>query len=152
MEFEFRLAKEADIPAIVTLLVDDPLGASREVSIDLSCYYRAYNSLKDDPNNEVVVIEKDGEIIATLQLTIIPGLTRKGSTRAQIEGVRVAQSHRGSGIGTQLMKWAIERARERGCSLVQLTTDNSRKDAHRFYERLGFETSHVGMKYYISSL
>jgi len=146
----FRLATREDIPAIVALLLDDHLGVSRERSEDLSCYYSAFDRLCEDPNNELVVVETDGQVIGTLQLTIIPGLTRRGATRAQIEGVRVARSHRKEGVGSKLMAWTTERARSRRCSLIQLTTDNSRPEAHRFYERLGYVASHVGMKCDIS--
>lgn len=142
----FRFAEREDVPAIVELLLDDPLGATREGSQDMACYYSAYEQLCEDLNNELIVVEAGGEIIGTLQLTIIPSLTRRGATRAQVEGVRVARSYRKAGIGSELMAWTIERAKARGCSLMQLTTDNERPEAHKFYERLGFTASHVGMK------
>ncbi len=90
--------------------------------------------------------EQDGQIVGTMQLSFLPGLARRGALRAQIEAVRVAQSQRGSGLGAAMMGWAIEEARRRGCALVQLTTDKSRTDAHRFYARLGFVATHEGMK------
>ncbi|WP_268891324.1 GNAT family N-acetyltransferase [Actinokineospora pegani] len=142
---EFRAATAADIPAIVAMLTDDPLGASRENPGDPG-YDQAFSAIAADPNQELVVAERDGEVVGTLQLTFTPGLSRVGATRATIEGVRVRADQRGAGVGEELFAWAIERARVRGASLVQLTTDATRKDAQRFYERLGFVASHIGMK------
>ena len=127
------------------MLADDPLGARREQPGD-PAYLAAFTALAADPRQLLVVAEQDGAPVGTLQLTFIPGLSRRGATRAQIEAVRVRADRRGSGLGQELVRWAIDTARERGCVLVQLTTDNSRTDAHRFYERLGFQASHVGMK------
>ena len=127
------------------MLADDPLGARREQPGD-PAYLAAFTALAADPRQLLVVAEQDGAPVGTLQLTFIPGLSRRGATRAQIEAVRVRADRRGSGLGRELVRWAIDTARERGCVLVQLTTDNSRTDAHRFYERLGFQASHVGMK------
>ncbi|MET7381430.1 GNAT family N-acetyltransferase [Streptomyces sp. NPDC005526] len=143
---DIRPASRDDIPAIVAMLADDALGATRESPDDLSCYRAAYERLQRDPNQLLVVADADGETVGTLQLTIIPGLSRKGSTRSVIEGVRVHSSQRGNGLGARLIEWAIEESRRQGCQLVQLTSDSARTDAHRFYERLGFTGSHVGFK------
>lgn len=145
----FRLATERDLPAIVGMLVDDSLGAQREHLSDpvLPCYLEAFNAIAKDPNNELVVAEnRDGEAIATLQLTFTPGLSHQGRWRATIESVRVASPLRGSGIGRQLLAWAIARAKQRQCPIVQLTTDKQRLDTKRFYESMGFSATHEGMK------
>jgi ribosomal protein S18 acetylase RimI-like enzyme len=143
-----RRANEKDLLAIVRLLADDSLGATREHYAEpLPEPYRvAFAAIEAQGGNEVLVAEEDGEVVGCLQLTLIPGISRKGATRAQVEGVRVAATHRGAGLGEALMKEAIARATLAGCALVQLTTDVSRRDAQRFYERLGFEATHVGMK------
>ncbi|MEU8887398.1 GNAT family N-acetyltransferase [Streptomyces sp. NPDC048442] len=141
-----RPTTEADLPAIVAMLADDPLGAQRESPDDLTPYIDALKRLDADPNQLVVVAERAGRVVGTLQLTLIPGLSRKGSTRSVVEAVRVHADERGSGLGTRFMEWAVEESRARGCQLVQLTSDVSRKEAHRFYERLGFTASHVGFK------
>ncbi|MET9465341.1 GNAT family N-acetyltransferase [Streptomyces sp. NPDC006544] len=141
-----RPATEEDLQAIVALLADDPLGATRESTDDLTPYVAALKRLTDDPHQHVVVAVRAGRVVGTLQLTIVPGLSRKGSTRSIIEGVRVHADERGSGLGTRFVEWAIERSRAENCQLVQLTSDVSRTDAHRFYERLGFAASHVGFK------
>ena len=143
-----RRATEADVRIIVEMLADDPLGAMRE---DLSeplaaSYLDAFRAIEADPNQILAVAERDGEIIGTLQLTFIAGLSRKGALRGQIEAVRVAAPARGIGLGSQMIDWAVEECRARGCSTVQLTSDASRTAAHRFYERLGFKASHVGFK------
>lgn len=145
----FRTAVEADLPAIVRLLADDVLGAKRERSEDpLPQVYRdGFAAMSRQPGNEILLaVDAEGSILACLQLTIIAGVSRLGTTRAQVEAVRVASGARGRGVGEALMREAIARARAAGCSLVQLTTDTTRPDAHRFYERLGFVPSHVGMK------
>ncbi|MCD0484494.1 GNAT family N-acetyltransferase [Streptacidiphilus sp. ASG 303] len=141
-----RSAVADDIPAIVAMLADDVLGAMRESPDDLSPYVAAFERLQGDPNQHLVVAERDGEVVGTLQLTVIPGLSRRGSTRSVVEGVRVHGSERGRGLGRQLMEWAVDESRRQGCSLVQLTSDAARPDAHRFYEQLGFVGSHVGFK------
>ncbi|CAM5508982.1 GNAT family acetyltransferase [Streptomyces avidinii] len=141
-----RPATEADLPEIVALLADDPLGATRESPDDLAPYVTALKRLTDDPHQHVVVAVRAGRVVGTLQLTIVPGLSRMGSTRSIIEGVRVHAGERGSGLGTRFVEWAIERSRAENCRLVQLTSDVTRTDAHRFYERLGFTASHVGFK------
>lgn len=148
LNFSIRRASRDDVPEIVRLLADDPLGSQRENYRHPlpQSYYDAFDEIDQDPHNQLVVAELDGEVIGTLQLTLIPYLTYQGGKRAQIEAVRVDQRYRSHGIGGKLFKWAIMRAREEQCHLVQLTTDNTRPDAHRFYERLGFVASHAGMK------
>ncbi|WP_433179451.1 N-acetyltransferase family protein [Actinoallomurus sp. CA-150999] len=140
----FRIAIKDDVPAIVALLADDAIGAGREGDID--AYWTAFAAIDADPRNHLVVADIDGEVAGTLQLTFIPGLSRKGTERAQIEAVRVSSAHRGRGLGHQMIEWAIGEARRRGCGLVQLTSDKRRADAIRFYESLGFEATHEGMK------
>lgn len=141
-----RPATRADIPEIVRLLADDPLGAARETPGDLAPYVEAFERVAAEPQHRLVVVERAGAVVGALQLTIVPGLSRRGASRALVEAVRVDSTVRGGGIGTQLLTWAIEAARQSGCAVVQLTTDASRADAHRFYERLGFVGSHLGYK------
>ena len=146
---QVRPAVVADLPTIVRMLADDALGARRERLEDPvpDSYLRAFSAIVQDPNNELVVAQRaDGTAVAVLQLTFTPYITHQGGWRATIEGVRVDRAVRGSGIGRTLFDWAIERARERGCHLIQLTTDKQRRDAKRFYESLGFVASHEGMK------
>ncbi|MDQ0103507.1 ribosomal protein S18 acetylase RimI-like enzyme [Paenarthrobacter nicotinovorans] len=144
--FSLRRARRGDLPRILALLADDQLGAVRESADDPAPYERAFDAIDADPAHLLVVGELDGEVVATFQVSYIPGLSRKGSWRSQIEAVRVSGELRGQGVGALMIQWAIDQARERGCSLVQLTTDKSRVAAHRFYERLGFVASHEGMK------
>lgn len=148
MNLEFREAKESDIPKLVNLLADDVLGAKREtLSVPLDHRYTdAFHSIKSDPNNELTVVESKGELVGMLQLTFIPYLTHTGSWRCLIESVRIAKSHRGKGLGSKFINWAINQAGERNCSIVQLTSDKQRPDAMRFYESLGFEGTHEGFK------
>ncbi|MCL5776603.1 GNAT family N-acetyltransferase [Limibaculum sp. FT325] len=141
----FREAAVDDLGAIAALLADDGLGRGREAPGD-PAYWAAFARMSAQTGNICLVAEEGGEIIACLQLTIIHGLSRRGMSRAQIEGVRVAAGRRGTGLGQALMREAIARAREAGCGLVQLTTDLRRGDAHRFYEGLGFTGTHLGMK------
>jgi GNAT superfamily N-acetyltransferase len=141
-----RRATDGDLAAIVELLVDDPLGTMRDGGGDLGPYRRAFAAIDADPAHLLVVAEADGTVVGTLQLTLVPGLSRRGALRAQVEGVRVGRSHRGTGLGTALLGWAVEHARASRCVLVQLTSDKSRVDAQRFYERLGFVASHEGYK------
>lgn len=144
----FRDARRDDLRAIVALLVDDALGRSRDTlgeGLDPG-YLRAFEAIEADPNQRLVVAERGGVVVGTFQSSYLPGLSRRGMWRAQIESVRVARECRGLGIGEAMMRWAIAQARARGCGLVQLTTDKSRNDAHRFYARLGFVASHEGMK------
>ncbi|MEU3039041.1 GNAT family N-acetyltransferase [Streptomyces griseoaurantiacus] len=145
-DLEIRPATEDDVPAIVDMLADDPLGAARESPDDLSPYLAALKRLSGDPHQHVVVAVQDGRVVGTLQLTLIPGLSRKGATRSIIEAVRIHADARGGGLGSRLIEWAVDQSRREGCQLVQLTSDASRTDAHRFYERLGFTASHVGFK------
>lgn len=144
----FRRATEADLPAIVAMLADDGLGAGREdASLPLApAYMAAFAAISADSNQFLAVAELDGTVVGTLQLTFIPGLSHKGAWRGQIESVRIASSQRGTGLGQRIFAWAIETCRAKGCRLVQLTTDKSRADAHRFYARLGFVASHEGFK------
>ena len=144
-----RRATADDLPTIVGLLAADQLGAARDgvnTAEDLARYQRAFSVIDSDPAHTLVVAESEGEIVATMQLSFIPGLARRGAFRAQIEAVRVHEAFRGRGLGAAMLTWAIGEARHRGCGLVQLTTDKSRTSAHRFYERLGFVASHEGMK------
>ena len=142
----FREAVRADLPAVIALLADDELGRTRDHAVVDETYERAFDDITTDPRNELIVLDDDGEIVGCMQLTYIPGLSRHGAQRSQIEGVRVRSDRRGERLGEKMITWAIEQARERGCALVQLTTDRSRVDAHRFYARLGFVASHEGMK------
>lgn len=144
----FRQAVRSDLPEVLRLIADDAVAQARSgyASDVTPAVERAFEELAADPNNELWVGELNGEIVATLQLTFIPGLSRGGMKRALVEAVRVRSDLRGQRIGERLMEAVHERARERGCGLVQLTTDKQRGDAHRFYERLGYVASHVGMK------
>ena len=144
----FRPALESDLPRIVAMLADDELGRGREdPSIPLnSRYVDAFAAIEKDPNQVLVVVDGPDGLVGCLQLTFIPGLSRRGMWRGQIESVRIASGHRGQGIGRMMIEWATEECRKRGCELVQLTTDKSRADACQFYESLGFKASHEGMK------
>ena len=148
VNLNFRKANESDVPGLVDLLADDVLGAKREdVSIPLNPnYLDAFHSIEADSNNELTVVEADGELVGMLQLTFIPYLTHIGSWRCLIEGVRIANTYRGKGLGTEFINWAIKRAKERRCSIVQLTSDKQRPDAIRFYESIGFKATHEGLK------
>jgi GNAT superfamily N-acetyltransferase len=145
-ELEIRAAREEDVPAVVALLADDVLGALRESPDDLAPYRAGFARIQADPNQLLVVAVRAGVVVATLQLSFIPGLSRRGSTRSLVEAVRVAGSERGNGLGTILMNWAVAEATRRGCHILQLTSHTSRTDAHRFYEKLGFTASHIGFK------
>jgi GNAT superfamily N-acetyltransferase len=140
-----REARREDVPEIVALLADDAIGAGREGQAD-DAYYAAFDLIAADERNQLLVAEAGGRIVGTLQLTMIPGLSRHGMLRAQIEGVRVASDQRGQGLGGRMIERAIEVARGQGCGLVQLTSDKRRPDAVRFYESLGFTASHEGLK------
>src|SRR5580658_9816045 len=144
----FRRAIRIDVPHIVRLLADDAIGAEREQFADPLpvSYYAAFDAIAADEKSELIVAESSGKIVGVLQLTFIPYLNFQGSSRALIENVQVDSRERGRGVGTELMRHAIARARERGCRIVQLTTDKRRVDARRFYERLGFRATHEGMK------
>ncbi|RAV23199.1 GNAT family N-acetyltransferase [Paenibacillus contaminans] len=144
----FRAASAKDLNDIVQMLADDELGSTRErYETPLpESYIKAFEAIDADPNNELIVACLGEEVVGVQQLTFTPYITHQGSWRATIEGVRTAASVRGQGIGSQLIEWAIERAKERGCRMIQLTTDKKRTDALRFYERLGFQATHEGLK------
>ncbi|UTT71631.1 GNAT family N-acetyltransferase [Arthrobacter sp. DNA4] len=150
--FRLRHATRADLPAMVRLLADDALGAGRETAQDMEPYERAFDAIAADRNHLLVVGElvplgeAAGAAVATFQLSFLPGISRQGAWRSQLEGVRVDASLRGQGLGKLMVGWAVGESRRRGCTLMQLTTHRSRTAAHRFYEQLGFEPSHVGMK------
>lgn len=149
MHLIFRKAAREDVPAIVRMLAQDKLGKLRENYREPlpETYYQAFYRIDRDENQELTVIENDKEeVIGTLQLSFIPYLTYQGGIRAQIEAVRIREDRRGKGIGEQLFRWAIARAKARGAHLLQLTTDKQRPEAVRFYEKLGFRASHEGMK------
>lgn len=147
-ELNFRPASAADLPGIVAMLADDELGRQREdSSIPLNReYLDSFAAIDRDPNQILALVEDNGNLVGCLQLTFIPGLSRLGMWRGQIESVRIAAGHRGEGLGRKMFAWAINECRDRGCGLVQLTTDKSRADACKFYESLGFKASHEGMK------
>ncbi|MGW5578283.1 N-acetyltransferase family protein [Micromonospora chokoriensis] len=142
----FREAVRADLPAVIALLADDVLGKARDFTAVDEAYEKAFADISADPRNQLIVAEQDGDIVGCLQITYIPGLGRHGSERSLIESVRIRSDRRGQGLGRDLMTWAIDQARQRGCALVQLTTDKTRTEAHRFYLGLGFVASHEGMK------
>jgi GNAT superfamily N-acetyltransferase len=141
----FRSALLADVPAIVAMLADDELCSITSLPLD-DRYVAAFRAIEADANQQLVVVVDGDEVIGTLQLSFIPGIARMGAWRGQIEAVRIAAHRRDSGLGHRMFEWAIEACRSRGCNLVQLTTDKSRADAHRFYDNLGFVASHVGYK------
>lgn len=147
----FRTATRTDLAAIVALLADDPLGREREAAgaspaaVDAR-YVAAFEAIAADANQQLVVVTEGDTVVGTLQLSFIPGIARQGAWRGQIEAVHIAAQRRDAGLGQRMFEWAIARCRERGCTLVQLTTDKRRPDAHRFYERLGFVASHEGYK------
>ena len=139
-------ARLQDLPDLVALLTDDPLGTHRETT-DLTVYERAFDAIDRDPHQFLAAVRGPrGVLVGTMQLTVIPGLSRGGTTRLQIEAVRVADSARGSGLGSAMFAWAHDYGRRHGAGLVQLTTDKTRPDAHRFYARLGYEATHQGLK------
>lgn len=144
----FRRASRADLPDIVRMLADDELGSTREKCEDPlpESYYTAFQQINADPNQQLIVAKLDGKVVGTLHLMFLPSISYQGQLRAQVESVRVDRQYQNQGIGSDMMKWTIERAKERGAHMVQLTSHKSRQDAHRFYERLGFKGSHLGMK------
>lgn len=148
MKLGFRRARERDIPTLISMLVDDELGRLRE---DLAWppdrrYLQAFAEIEKDPNNELIVAENGQQPVGMLQLTFIPYLTYMGAWRGQVEGVRIHRDFRGHGLGTRLIEWAIARSKEKGCVIMQLTSDKQRKDAIRFYQNLGFQATHEGLK------
>lgn len=144
----FRPARREDLPEIVRMLADDELGSQREIYEEplSDSYYAAFEQIHGDANHELIVAESNERIIGTLHLMFLPSISYQGGLRAQVESVRVDREWQNKGIGSRMMKWAIECAKERGAHIVQLTTHKSREDAHRFYERLGFKGTHLGMK------
>lgn len=153
-QVSFRAAKPSALPAIIAMLAEDPLGSQREVAglPPDRRYVEAFEAIRTDPNQLLVVAADAGAVVGTLQLSFIPGLSRTGTWRGQIEGVRITAARRGEGLGERMVAWAIAACRERGCGLVQLTTDGQRTEAHRFYEKLGFVASHAGYKLALSSV
>jgi ribosomal protein S18 acetylase RimI-like enzyme len=146
---KIREARREDVAAIVALLADDDLGAGREVVSDppLGAYFEAFEKVAADPRNLLAVAQDAaGAVVGTIQMTFIPGLSNQGAELALIEAVRVDSALRGQGLGQAMIEWALEEARRRGCGFVELFTHASRVDAQRFYERLGFEKSHAGMR------
>jgi ribosomal protein S18 acetylase RimI-like enzyme len=150
-EIEFRRATREDLPEIVRMLAADFLGTTRERYENPlpENYVKAFEEIDADKNNELIVMEKDGEIVGTLQITFTPSISFQGGKRATVESIRVDEKYRGQGFGKELMKWAMNRAREENRVAIQLTTNSDRKDAHRFYENLGFKGTHLGMKLYL---
>ena len=149
---KIRSATYNDLPRIVEMLANDPLGKQREqFTAPLPKFYiQTFDAIDKDPNNELIVAQKSNDIVSVLQLTFIPCLTYRGGWRLLIEGVRVNPCFRGHGIGKKLLYYAIDRAKQKKCVMVQLTTDKSRIDTHRFYENLGFKATHEGMKLHLS--
>lgn len=141
----FRHAARPDIPSVIALLTDDMLGRDREIT-DPAAYLVAFDAMQAEAANHLIVGTIDAEIVACYQITFISGLSLSAARRAQIEGVRVSAAHRGRGIGAALIRDAETRARAAGCGLLQFTTNRARRDAHRFYDRLGFTASHIGYK------
>jgi len=151
-EVTVRQARPADLPALMTLLADDPISAARgdrADAADEATYDAALRSVLDAPLNDLLVVDDAGGVlVGTLQLTLIPGMARQGATRLLVEAVRVSSSQRSGGIGSAVMRWVMDvAAPATGATLVQLTSDAARVDAHRFYTRLGFVDSHIGFKY-----
>jgi GNAT superfamily N-acetyltransferase len=151
MPLTYRNATPADLPFIIALIVEDSVVSTGDDPADAAHpdYVNALAEITNDPNEEMIIVEEDGAPVGCFQLSYLPGLMRRGMKRGQIEVVHVAEAHRNRGIGAEMMRWAIERCRENGCSMVQLTSNKKRTDAHRFYERLGFLKSHEGFKYYL---
>lgn len=151
MSLTYRRAVEADLPFIVKLLTDDAVRATDDRPDEPfhPRYVAALRELEADPNQMMMLAVLEGETVGTIQLTFIPGIAGLGTKRCLVEAVHIAPAHRSRGLGTRMIQWAIEQARERGCGMVQLTSNKKRLDAHRFYERLGFLKSHEGFKYYL---
>ena len=147
-ELKFRIAEEKDLLDIVRMLSDDTLGATREKfePILSENYIKAFENISKDPNQELTIVELNGEKVGTFHLTFIQYLTHQGGLRAQIEAVRTSSNHRGKGLGTKTFEYIIDRAVKRGCNMVQLTSDKKRPEAIKFYEKIGFISTHEGMK------
>jgi len=146
-----REAHLGDLDQIITLLHDDELGKIREGSSDIPAYEKVFHAILSDPNHLILVIEEHKKLLGCIQLSYIPNITFKGSWRAQLEGMRIDSKHRGKGLGKQMIDEAIKRAIARDCKIVQLTTNNTRSKAIKFYKSLGFQSSHTGMKFYINN-
>lgn len=146
----FRAAERSDVPVILALLADDTVSLARDGAVSESAdaaHWSAFEAIDADPHNELIVAcAPDGQIVGTFQLTFTPSLSRGGATRMTIEAVRIRSDRRGGGLGREMMTWALDRGRSRGARVAQLTSDRNRPDAHRFYEKLGFAATHVGMK------
>ena len=151
MSLTFRRAVEADLPFIVKLLTEDAVRVTDDRPDEPfhPRYVAALRELEADPNQMMMVAMLDGETVGTIQLTFIPGISGLGTRRCLVEAVHISPAHRSKGLGSEMIRWSIEQARERGCGMVQLTSNKKRLDAHRFYERLGFLESHEGFKYYL---
>lgn len=151
MSLSFRRAAETDLPFIVKLLTEDAVRVTDDKPDEPfhPRYVTALRELSADPNQLMMLAELDGETVGTVQLTFIAGIASLGLKRCLVEAVHIAPAHRSKGLGTQMIQWAIAQARDRGCGMVQLTSNKKRLDAHRFYERLGFLKSHEGFKYYL---
>ena len=151
MSLTYRRAVEADLPFIVTLLTRDAVRVTDDKPDEPfhPAYVAALRELSTDPNQMMMVALLDGETVGTVQLTFIPGISSLGMKRCLVEAVHISPAHRSKGLGSEMIRWAIEQGRERGCGMVQLTSNKKRLDAHRFYERLGFLKSHEGFKYYL---
>jgi GNAT superfamily N-acetyltransferase len=145
---QIRKTRKTDLPAIIEMLANDTLGAKRETFDNPlpECYYDAWEKIQKDPNQKLMTLEHNKQVIGTFQMTFIPSLTYQGGTRAQIEGVRIREDYTGRGFGQKVFEWAIEESKRIGAHVMQLTTDKQRPDAIRFYEKLGFVASHEGMK------
>lgn len=152
MNVKYRQATREDLPEIVRMLADDVLGSTRErYETPLpTTYVKAFEEIDEDKTNELIVAAFDGAVVGTLQLTFTPSISFQGGKRCTVESVRVDEQYRGKGIGREMMLWAVERAKEKGCVSMQLTTNNDRTDAQRFYANLGFSSSHLGMKLKLS--
>jgi ribosomal protein S18 acetylase RimI-like enzyme len=152
MKLNIRKATREDLAHIVQLLAHDPLGSQRE-SYQTPLpkeYYTAFDEINSDKNQHLIVVLDGDKIIGTLQLTIITYITYRGGKRGQIEGVRIDEAYRGQGIGNMMIQWAVDKARELGCHLIQLTMDKKRRETIEFYKKLGFIDSHEGMKLYFN--
>lgn len=144
--FTVQRAAHEDLPALLALLRDDVLGSQRETA-DMGAYQRAFERIRSDPHQYLACVrDPEGKIVGTMQLSFIPGLSRGGTLRLQIEAVRVAETMRSKGLGRAMFAWAHDYGKREGATLVQLTTDKSRVTAHRFYRSLGYETTHEGFK------
>lgn len=151
MEIIIKEAKICDIPSIVLLLADDVIGSKREdITLPLKQFYiDAFKEISNNPNCYLIVAKQNDNVVGTLQVSIMPGISRKGMFRAEIEGVRVNNKFRGKKIGLSLCEWAIKKAKMKKCGIIQLTSDKKRLLAHKFYENIGFESSHTGMKMFL---